>query len=157
MSIKLPDALARAKDFFETRVHPWWRDVVCQWDEENRKLAVPLLLAGIFLSMRELLERIGQGGNYFRISPYKLTANAAPIRVLEKEPNGLSRRVFVWVDSAIGLPDPRIRIGTAKSNVNAGGVLLTPGVANEIGKMPPNNELWMSSDVTLNIYLVEEA
>lgn len=153
----ISSALSRAKEFFETQVHPWWRDIVCKWDDTQQKFAIPLLLSGIFLSLRELVEKLGQGTQYFRITPFALVANASPARVLQKEPNGLARRVFVWVDSAVGMPDPRVRIGTAKSSVNAGGVLLTPGIANEVGRMPPNTELWMSTDVSLTVYVVEEA
>lgn len=153
----IPDLFSRAKDFLEHRVEPWWQKIVCAWPEAEQKFAIPILLAGILLSLRELIERIGSGGNYFRISPFVLTANAPPVRVVDKETNGLSRRIFAWVDSAIGLPDPRIRIGTSRSSVNGGGVQLTPGVANEVGKVPPNTELWMTSDVSLTVYIVEEA
>lgn len=156
MASNFSDTLSRAKDTLE-HVTGWWQKIVCSWPKDLQDRASTILLAGIFLSLRELIERIGQGGNYFRITPFVLVANGPAVRVVEKDVNGLSRRIFAWVDSAVGLPDPRIRIGTAKSSVNAGGVQLTAGVANEVGKVPPNTELWMTSDVGLTIYIVEEA
>ena len=49
-----------------------------------------------------------------------------------------------------------MRLGTNASSVKTGGVLLTPGTQNEIGRVPGRQELFCASDVPLRIYVVEE-
>ena len=153
----LPKSIERAKDFFENQVFPFWRQVVCKWPEDLRGMVVPLMLGGIFMKLNELVERLGQGSTYFRITPFVLVAGDSAIKVVQKETQGLTRRVFVWVDSAIGAPDPVIRIGTSRASSSAGGVALIPGQSNEIGKIPYDTELWMSSAQNITVYIVEEA
>jgi hypothetical protein len=145
---------SRAKEFFEGRVLPWWRNIVCAWPPELRKHTTELLLGAILLSLRELTEAVNQGGNYFNITPFQLIANAPSTKVLGVEVQGRVRDVTIWLDSALGGPPVTMRIGTSDSGAG-NGVRCTPGVANELGKVPPQTQLFASSDVTINGYIIE--
>ncbi len=147
--------LERAKSFFEGTVHPWWKNILCKWQPELRKYSSELLLAGIFLSQRDLIEALQQGGNYFRITPFHLRAGAEATKVVDIETNGYVREVSIWMDSAVGLPDPTIRLSTGASGTVGNGVRVTPGGPNELGKVPPNTRLFLSADIDINGYIIE--
>jgi len=147
--------LARSQNFLMNRVIPWWREVVCAWPEGVRKHASELLLASIFLSLRDLTEAVQQGGTYFRITPFSVQALDEAVMVLDIETQGRVREVSIWMDSAIGMPDPTIRLSTGGGGTAGNGVRMTPGVANELGKVPPNTKLYVASDVTINGYVIE--
>lgn len=151
----MSNLITRARDFMEQRVHPWWQGVVCAWSPELRKRGAELLLAGIFLQLQKLREALQQGGTYFRITPFSLVANAQAIRILDIEVQGRVREVSIWMDSAIGLPDPVIRISTDASGSAGNGVRMAAGSANELGKVPANTTLYASADVNLNGYIIE--
>jgi hypothetical protein len=123
---------------------------------ELRKHSVELLLAGIFLQLDRLNENSGQGVTYFKLTPFQLVANEAPIQILDVEVQGRVREVSIWMDSAIGFPDPTIRLSTDASGTFGNGVRLSPGGPNVLGKVPPNTRLFASSDVTLNGYVIEQ-
>lgn len=145
----------RARMYFEGTVYPWWQNIVCKWPLELRKFAPELLLAGVYLQLDRLTEALSQGGNYFRITPFQLLANDAAVQVLDIEVQGRVREVSIWMDSAVGSPDPTIRISTDGSGAVGNGVRMTPGGPNELGKVPPETRLYMSSDVTINGYIIE--
>lgn len=147
--------ISRASNFFLRRVHPWWQDIVCSWDPALRRHAPELLLAGIFLGLRDIAEGLTQGGTYFRITPFRVVANSEAVRILDIETQGRVREVSIWLDSAIGLPDPVIRISTGASGTAGNGVRISPGGPNELGKVPPDVKLFVASDVTLNGYVIE--
>lgn len=149
--------IARAQNFLVNRVHPWWRDIVCKWPTDLRKFSSELLLAGIFLSLRDLAEGLQQGGTYFRITPFTVEANSEAVLVLDIETQGRVREVSIWMDSAVGLPDPTIRLSTGGGGTGGNGVRMTPGVPNELGKVPPNTKLYVASDITINGYVIERA
>ena len=150
-------AMARAQSYFTERVIPGWKELACSLPSNfTPDIVKTYLLASIFFSLRDFVDAVGQGGNYFRIHPIALKANT-PTRVLEKDVNGRVRLIRIWVDSLVGLPDAVIRVGTKNSSVTSGGVRLTAGIANELGKVPDNTELWMSTDVNVTVYVVEEA
>jgi hypothetical protein len=145
----------RARTFFEEQVHPWWKSIACRWSPELRKHAVELLLAGIYLQLDQLNTALSQGGRYFRITPFSLVANELPVQVLDVEVQGVVRDVAICLDSAVGLPDPVIRLSTDASGTVGNGVRMEPGRINELGKVPPNTRLFISSDVTINGYVIE--
>lgn len=145
----------RARMFFEEQVHPWWRAIVCRWEPALRKFAPELLLAGIYLQLDRLNDSVSQGGQYFRISPFTFTAGGAPVQVLDVETQGLVRDIAICLDSAVGMPDPTIRLSTDASGTAGNGVRMQPGAINELGKVPPNTRLYVSSDVTINGYIIE--
>lgn len=151
-----PTVLSRAQDYFRNTVVAGWKAIACKLpaDFTPSHLSM-LLLAGIFFSMREFIELSSRGGNGFRIVPFALKPGA-PVRILPKDVNGRTRRVVVWVDSLVGLPDAVIRLGTSNGSPLAGGVRVTSGVANEMGAVPANVELWAATDVAVNIYVIEE-
>lgn len=149
--------LARSQRFLQNRVIPWYRDIVCAWPADLRKFSTELLLAGIFLGLRDLTEATQQGGTYFRIVPFTVTANDEAVLVLDIETQGRVREVSIWMDSAVGMPDPTIRLSTGGGGANGNGVRVTPGVPNELGKVPPNVKLFIASDVTINGYVIERA
>lgn len=149
--------LARSQRFLVGRVIPWWREIVCTWPPEVRKYANELLLAGIFLGIRDLTEATQQGGTYFRITPFTATANDEAVLVLDIETQGRVREVSIWMDSAVGMPDPVIRLSTGGGGTQGNGVRVTAGVPNELGKVPPNVKLYIASDVTINGYVIERA
>lgn len=147
--------MGRATEFFLRRVHPWWREIVCSWSPELRKYANELLLAGIFLSLRDIAEGLKQGNTYFRITPFFVQANSEAVLILDIEAQGRTREVSVWLDSAVGLPDPTIRISTGASGTSGNGVRVAPGGPNELGKVPADVKLFVASDVSLNGYVIE--
>jgi len=147
--------ISRAQNFLLKRTVPWWREVVCAWPADVRKHATELLLAGIFLGIRDLSEGLQQGGAYFRITPFRVMANDEAVLVLDVEAMGRVREVSLWLDSAVGLPDPSIRLSTSGSGTTGNGVRVIPGGPNELGKVPPNTKLYVASDVTLNGYVIE--
>lgn len=149
------NVIERAKEFFESTAVPWWRRIVCAWPEQLRPFAGELLLAGVYLQLDRLNEALAQGGTYFRITPFQLVANLPAIEILNIEVQGRVRDVSIWMDSAVGGPDPTIRLSTDGSGTFGNGVRLTPGGPNELGKVPPNTRLFASCDVTLNGYIIE--
>lgn len=150
---ELESERTNAESFFEKTVYPFWCNL-----KSKPQLAVELpaiLLTGIFLSLRQAVDRLSNGAFDLNIFPFALQANEAT-RVLEKRSDRRTRRVVVWIDSAVGGPPPTIRVGLRKGSVASGGVFVTPGIQNEIGRVPPDKELWMSSDVPMRVYILEE-
>lgn len=147
--------LARSQNFLMNRVIPWWRDIICQWPVDVRRYSSELLLAGVYLGVRDLVEALQQGGTYFRITPFRVEANDEAVLVLDIETQGRVREVSIWMDSAVGLPDPTIRLSTGASGTAGNGVRVLPGGPNELGKVPPNTKLFLASDVTINGYVIE--
>jgi len=123
-------------------------------DKVSASTVANILLAGLYFTLREAVTLLGAGGNTLRITGYVLKAGR-PVKVVERDTMGRARTVSFWVDSAVGMPDPSIRLGTASGSSLASGVRLTPGVANPFGKVPPQSELWVASDVDINIFVVE--
>lgn len=149
--------LMRAATYLTDSVLPRWQSIVCKFPPDFTPThTIALLLAGIFFTLREAVESMGIGGNLFSITPYKLVEER-PVKVLERELTGRARKVSIWVDSAVGLPDPMIRLGTSSATMTASGVRLTPGVANPIGVIPANTELYVASDVALLVFIVTES
>lgn len=149
------NTIDRAREFFEGLTIPWWRRIVCAWPKELRQFAHELLLAGIYLQLDRLNEALQQGGTYFRITPFTLTAGEAAAQILDIEVQGRVREVSIWMDSAVGGPDPTIRLSTDASGTLGNGVRITPGGPNELGKVPANTRLFASSDTTINGYVIE--
>lgn len=114
-----------------------------------------LLLTGIYLTEQKLLEALQQGGNYFRIEPFSVVALDEAVQVLDIETNGRVREVSIWMDSAVGMPDPTIRVSTGASGTGGNGIRVSPGGPTELGKVPPNTRLYISSDVSINGYVIE--
>lgn len=117
--------------------------------------ATELLLAANVLSTQDLLHAVEQGGTYFRISQFTSTANGEAVQILDIETQGRVREVSIWLDSAVGGPDPVIRLSEKASGSVGNGVRMAPGGPNELGKVPPNTTLFLSSDVTINGYVIE--
>ena len=119
------------------------------------ELLLAYLLGGIFLQLKELREASSFGTNYFNIVPFEL--GTVPIRILEKEPNGLVRKVSFWIDSASGGPTPTIRISRSGSSTAGGGIRVNAGQVNELGEVPPGTELWAAASTTIVGYIIERA
>jgi hypothetical protein len=147
--------VTHARAFLEEHVHPWWQSITCRWGPELRTHAVELLLAGIYLQLDRLNTVLSRGGRYFRITPFSLVANGPPVQVLDIEVQGAVRDIAICLDSAVGLPDPVIRLSTDASGTAGDGVRMEPGRINELGKVPPNTRLFISSDVNINGYVIE--
>ena len=131
----------------------WLRDIACKLPEFNASPAV-FLLAGIYLKLTEIAELLGPGENFYRIDHFDIEADAKAKRVLDKDTvNGRVRRVVIWIDSGLGGPVPTIRLSTQASAANSIGLQLVPSTWNEIGRIPANTELYLSSnaDIGLNI------
>lgn len=145
---------SRMLEFFREAASQY-RDLMCAIPEGVKPGDITnILLSGIYFTLREGLQQLGFGGNTLVITPHQLKTNK-PIKVLERDKQGRARNVVIWVDSAVGLPDPLIRLSTSSGSAVATGVRLTPGIANHFGKVPSSDELWMSSDVDLRVYVVE--
>lgn len=145
----------RTSDFFYKKVHPFWRDVLCKTPELKENI-VPLMLTGIFLRLSEIAENQSAVDNDWNITPFTVKVGQ-PLQIVEKRNDGRSRRVTIWVDAAIGMPAVVMRVGTSAGSVAAGGFQVVPGTMNEIGKLPAKKQLFVSTDVPLQIFVIEES
>lgn len=145
---------SRMKDFFKLAAEQYHALMCSVGDKVSPAVVTNILLAGLFFTVREAVSLLGGGGNTLRITGFALKADR-PVRVVDRDKLGRARNVVLWVDSAVGLPDPSIRLGTASGSAVASGVRLTPGVANPFGKVPSTSELWMTSSVDITVFVVE--
>lgn len=152
----LSTVVKRAAEFFSGTVSQWYQEVLCKLvpDRQHQSNA---LLAGIFLQLQALNEGLQAGGTYFRIAPFRVEANGEAVLVLDNDSQGRIREVSLALDSAVGGPDPTIRFATSGGSPNGNGVRLTPGIINPIGRVPPNEKLFVSSDTTINGFIIEVA
>lgn len=132
-----------------------WYVSLCKRYPEMQPFIGNVLLSANFLALRSLLEDGAKTGKVFDIRPYVLRADGAAVRVVDVEKQSRPREIAIWVDSAVGLPDPTIRVGTDAGATSGGGIRVKPGDVNELGVVPPNTTLWASSDVDLTIYVIE--
>lgn len=145
--------LSRASQSLKTAYE--WYVQLCRTLPEAQPFLTNILLAANFLTLRELVEGMSKTGKLFDIRPYALAANAEAVRVVDIEKQGRPREIAIWVDSAVGLPDPTIRVGTDAGSANAGGLRVKPGDVNELGIVPADTTLWVSSDIAITLYVIE--
>ncbi len=147
--------LERARDAIVNEAYPWYQKF-CSWlPPEAQKTIIPILLAANFLALRKLVESIGRSGGLYDIRPYQLTANASAKLIVDVDKQGRPREVAVWVDSAVGLPDPTIRVGVDGGATTGAGIRVKPGDVNELGQVPPDTRLYVASDVDITLYVIE--
>ena len=97
-----------------------------------------ILLAGIFLSMREIATSANFGNTRFDVRPVNL--NTTAIKILDRdEVTRKVRKVSLWIDSASGGPTPTIRVGKGSTSPNGGGVRVNAGQVNELGEVPADD------------------
>jgi hypothetical protein len=129
---------------------------LCAVDQFNRHPAT-FLLAGIFLKLMDIAELLGPGDHFFRIDSFNLLPTDGPTRILDKDTvTQRVRRVVIWVDSTLGGPVPTISLSTQGSSAVNAGLQLTPGTWNEIGRIPPDTELYVSSTTALKLNVAVE-
>lgn len=143
--------IAEAFKFITERAAPLANDVVCKYGQQSGLV----LLAGIFLKLGKMAQTMTFGANKWSITPF--TLDTTPKKILEKDINGLVRKISVWVDSASGGPTPTIRVGGSATSANGGGVRVSAGQVNEIGEVPPGTELWAASSTSIAVYVLERA
>lgn len=137
-------------------VESWVREVACNIPMYVASPA-SFLLAGIYLKLVHIAELLSPGDNYFRIDHFTLTANAKAKRIVERDSvNNRVRRVVIWVDSGLGGPVPTLRLSTQASASNSVGLQLIPSTWNEIGRIPPDTELFLSSSVDIGLNVAIE-
>ncbi len=146
--------IGKSREFLSREIFPFWNEEICKWDEGKRASIIPLMLTGIFLSLRELLRTMQQGGLYWRITPFQISAAGDSVRILDIESQGRVRDVAVWVDSGLGGPNPQLRISTGASGFRSG-ISITPGTVNELGKVPSGTQLYAASDFDITVYVLE--
>lgn len=148
--------ISRAKDFMMREGYLAWK-AVCEELPKDMSLGLlsTMLLGQVVITLRQMLENATRGGENFVINSFSLKAGR-PQKVVERTNVGRARLVSVWVDSAVGAPDPVFRLGTTQGATSAGGLALTPGVKNEIGVIPASLDLFIASTVDINIYVTEE-
>lgn len=141
----------------ETQIQPWLDKYICALDHQHQAHFDRQLLMGILMKLTEMSRSASFGSNYFRITPVSLTAGGAAQRLVSRETQDLVRKVSVWIDAASGGPTPTIRISTGSSGTGGGGIRVNAGQVNELGEVPSNQELWVSSTATINLYVIERA
>lgn len=144
--------LERASEYFQKKAVPWVDGIKkCV----NPEFLIAYLLGGILLQLKALTEAATFGSHYFKINAFTLTT--VPARIIEKDPQGLVRKISFWVDSAAGGPTPTIRISQGASSSNGGGIRINAGQVNEIGEIPHGTELWASASTSIVCYVIERA
>ena len=146
--------LSRATSFLVSEAYPWYEKLCRELPVGAREFLTQLLLAANFLALRQLVEGLAKG-TLFDIRPYRLTAGGAATLAVDIDKQGRTRDNAVWVDSAVGMPDPTIRVGTDARSAAAGGVRVMPGDVNELGQVPADTRLYIASDVTITVYILE--
>lgn len=134
--------------YITNKVAPFANDIFCRYKDQS----ATVLLAGVLMSLQELLKTATFGANQFSIESFTLTSD--PQKILERDINGRVRKISVWVDSASGGPTPTIRVGTGATSANGGGVRVSAGQVNEIGEVAPNVELWAAANTSINAYVI---
>ena len=138
--------------YFEGKVQRFLCDLQNKFGGQN---VAPMLLAGIFLQLRELNDAVNFGATKFDIRPVLLTTTAQ--KIVERDVEKRVRKVSVWIDSASGGPVPTIRIGKSASSSNSGGIRVNAGQVNELGEVPPDTELYGVASTSIQIYVIERA
>lgn len=133
-------------------VRKWVTDIACQDLNSNPAVLVPSLLALNALLLGKL-HQAQQGGNFYRITPFRLGAEGQ--KIIEKQNDGLLRTVIVVVDNASGGPTPTIRISENKGGTLSGGIRINAGQGTNIGEVPADKELWGGSDTAISAYVIE--
>jgi len=142
------------RDYLLGRVKPWLEGIVC--DISPPALVVPLILSGIYLKLVELVA-LQQGGEVYDIQPVTIPAANQVVLLLDNDSNGRVRDVSVWVDAASGGPLPTIRISKDASGSGGGGVRVSPGTSNELGKVPANVKLYVSSTAAISMFVISRS
>lgn len=139
-------------------VRKWVTDLACGEFKDNPAQLVPMLLGLIALRLGQMQQTSKTGSAYWRITPVSIPASTAtPVKMLEKQTDGLVRTVLLWVDNASGGPTPTIRVSTAKGSTSSGGIRVNAGQSNELGNIPPDVELWAISSTAIQAYVIEYA
>lgn len=134
-------------------VRRWMKSATCQLEAAE---VVPTLLSGIYLKLTELAKTSSFGNNYYDIRPVTILPDQ-PVLLVDKQNQGLVRKVVLWIDNASGGPTPTIRVSKGATNYTSGGVRVNAGQSNELGEIPPNVQLWGSSSYAINAYVIEWA
>ncbi len=145
--------LTAAKDYLIGKVGPWANDVACALPPG---LVIPTLLSGIYLKLAELVE-LSQSAGIMDIQPLTVTGGSPSVMMLDVDPAGRSREVTVWIDLATGGPMPTIRISKDASGSGGGGIRVTPGQVNELGKIPGNIKLYIGADADTQLYVMTKS
>lgn len=143
--------IGKANRFLAEKVLPWAASLACRGD------AATMLLAGIFVSMRDIVEALSFGNTYYRITPVPLTAGADPVLICDTQPQGRVRKLSLWVDASSGGPLPTIRISTGASGTSSGGIRIPAGQVSELGEIPASVRLYAASSSTIPMYVIERA
>lgn len=133
-----------------------WYGALCRRLGVDPSMLTNILLTANFLSLRQLVEA-GKSGETFDIEGYKLEHDQPATLIADVAKNGRAREIAVWVDSAVGAPDPTIRISTDAARAVAGGIRVKPGDVNELGAVPPNTRLYAASDIDITLYVIERS
>ena len=144
--------LERAQQFFAESVPKFYNEVICKMPG----LRVESLLTGIYLQLQQLNEGLQSGGTYFRISPFRCEAGGEAVMVVDNDSQGRIREISLAFDSGVGGMDPTIRLSVGGSGLSSG-VRLKSGEVNPLGRVPPNTKLFVSSDIAINGYVIEQA
>lgn len=147
------ELLSKATDEALGEVKGW----VCNLAEQlPPQMLVPTLLGFIGLKLAEIAKTSQFGATYWDMRPVTM-GPGDPVLLVDRQNQGMVRKVVLWIDNASGGPTPYIRVSKGATNFTSGGVRLNAGQSNELGEVPPNVQLWGSASVAINAYVVEWA
>lgn len=152
MSNKVIEA---AKRFMSKSVLPFVRAASCEFGPEVQNNFLAFLTGATFLKLVELTEGGEIGNRYTRISPYALGTSA--VKILDREENGWAREITIWVDSAVGGPNPTVRVGDSSVTTTGGGFRVPTGGGTELGKIAATKQLYAIATSAINAYIIERA
>lgn len=110
----------------------------------------------IAMLLDELRRTASFGTHYYRLTPVQLST--AVKQVVDKNTQGLVRKVDIWVDNIVGGAVPNIRVGTQGSvSSDRGGIRIVAGQMNELGEIPPDVQLYAIASSNIQVYVIEKA
>ena len=151
----MEDIVSRGGEYLRQSVVGWTDEFVCKVLQARQANAPVYLLSGIYLKVCELVNAMGFGNNFYRITPVSLTAGGEPEPICDVQSQGRVRKISIWVDIATGGPLPIIRISTGASGSSSGGLRIAPGTVSELGEVPANTRLYVASSQDVTMYVIE--
>ena len=149
------EQLSKSLETFKGEVIKFADSIICQVVDPAKRPNIPTyLLAGIYMVLSEMANSLQFGNNYYDIRPVVLAAGV-PQQICDVQTQGRVRKISIFTDAATGGPLPTIRISKSGTGSGSGGVRIVAGAISELGEVPANVKLWVTSSAAINLYVIE--